>query len=153
MAKRMISINLMTKNAQHCLSVRRWREKHLQKALETAKIYRRRYKVSNPELCRRQNRDWERANPEKVLRDDRARAYGKGAHEHLLEQVAKQNNRCAICQKEFTKTPCLDHNHVTNCWRGALCRMCNCSIGALGDSVEGLQRAIDYLKSWEKGVI
>jgi len=40
----------------------------------------------------------------------------------------------------------LDHDHVTYAFRGWLCRSCNTGIGALGDTVEGLERAIKYLK-------
>lgn len=38
-----------------------------------------------------------------------------------------------------------DHDPITDTFRGWLCGDCNVSIGLLGDNVEGLQRAIDYL--------
>ena len=41
----------------------------------------------------------------------------------------------------------LDHNHETREFRGFLCPTCNMNIGQLGDSIETLQRAIEYLKS------
>ena len=40
----------------------------------------------------------------------------------------------------------LDHDHDTGEFRGWLCMGCNMSIGQLGDNLEGLQRAIEYLK-------
>lgn len=40
----------------------------------------------------------------------------------------------------------LDHDHITSAFRGWLCRKCNTGLGTLGDSIEGLERAIDYLK-------
>lgn len=40
----------------------------------------------------------------------------------------------------------LDHDHDTGAFRGWLCRKCNTSIGALGDNIAGLERAIAYLK-------
>src|SRR6185312_2407927 len=40
---------------------------------------------------------------------------------------------------------CLDHDHKTGAFRGWLCRSHNLALGKLGDNVEGLQRAIDYL--------
>ena len=52
---------------------------------------------------------------------------------------------CPICQEHTTKWV-LDHNHDTGRLRGWLCNSCNTGIGKLGDSVETLQRAIDYLK-------
>jgi hypothetical protein len=39
-----------------------------------------------------------------------------------------------------------DHDHRTGKFRGWLCRMCNTAIGALGDDVDGLERALAYLR-------
>lgn len=52
---------------------------------------------------------------------------------------------CDICGK--TKDGmCLDHCHETGTIRGVLCRDCNTSIGKLGDTEEGLMRAVHYLR-------
>jgi Recombination endonuclease VII len=40
----------------------------------------------------------------------------------------------------------LDHDHATGAFRGWLCWHCNTGIGKLGDTVEGLERAVNYLK-------
>ena len=40
----------------------------------------------------------------------------------------------------------LDHDHDTFDFRGWLCRRCNGGLGQLGDSIEGLQKALTYLK-------
>ena len=40
-----------------------------------------------------------------------------------------------------------DHCHSTYAHRGWLCDNCNRSIGMLGDTIEGLERALKYLKS------
>ena len=40
----------------------------------------------------------------------------------------------------------LDHDHVTFDFRGWLCRRCNGGIGQLGDNIEGLEKAIAYLR-------
>lgn len=58
----------------------------------------------------------------------------------------EQNGVCAICGK-----PCdlgrlaVDHDHETGRIRGLLCRRCNTAIGLLGDSLDGVLRAVDYL--------
>ena len=39
-----------------------------------------------------------------------------------------------------------DHDHVTGKFRGWLCVDCNTGIGKLGDTIEGLEAAIKYLK-------
>ena len=41
----------------------------------------------------------------------------------------------------------VDHDHVTNSFRGHLCHSCNRAIGLLGDDVERFERAIEYLKA------
>jgi hypothetical protein len=73
-------------------------------------------------------------------------------YEVLLE---KQNGVCAICgNKEESSTKqylAVDHCHQTGRIRGLLCNKCNVGVGALGDSIEGLEAALNYLKgipSW-----
>jgi hypothetical protein len=43
----------------------------------------------------------------------------------------------------------VDHDHETGAIRGLLCKHCNSSLGKLGDNLEGLMRAVDYLKNAE----
>jgi hypothetical protein len=57
-----------------------------------------------------------------------------------------QNNRCAICLDVFTKTPCIDHDHVTGKNRELLCRFCNLLLGNSKDRIAVFERAIEYLK-------
>ena len=67
--------------------------------------------------------------------------------EKLLEI---QNNGCAICQKpldSLRRRMNIDHDHETNQVRGLLCTGCNTGFGHLGDNIEGLNKAIDYLKN------
>lgn len=69
------------------------------------------------------------------------------------QMLLDQNLVCAICLKEETsvdkklgkvKDLAVDHCHTTGKVRGLLCWKCNTSLGKL-DSIEYLQRAIDYL--------
>ena len=69
--------------------------------------------------------------------------------ETYIEMLEKQNYRCAICdrhQEELPKRMAVDHNHDTGKVRGLLCGNCNPGIGNLGDSVELLRKAIEYLE-------
>jgi hypothetical protein len=61
----------------------------------------------------------------------------------------EQDRRCACCKttRPGESSWCIDHDHDTGQIRGILCSNCNTGIGFLGDSVEGLQRASDYLKA------
>lgn len=82
--------------------------------------------------------------------------FKKSDYNLLLE---RQNNVCAICKKEesvvnspIIKKPkrlAIDHCHKTGKIRGLLCHKCNVSIGALNESIETLQNAINYLRSHE----
>ena len=41
----------------------------------------------------------------------------------------------------------LDHSHATDAFRGWICRECNSSIGLMGDSTEGVRKALTYLET------
>lgn len=64
-----------------------------------------------------------------------------------------QNNKCAICSKEFVldgsksnlnKLPCIDHCHQTNKVRGLLCRKCNISLYYIESLL--FEKAKEYLR-------
>jgi hypothetical protein len=40
----------------------------------------------------------------------------------------------------------MDHDHQKECFRGWICERCNIGLGKFGDNIEGLTKAIDYLK-------
>ncbi len=58
-----------------------------------------------------------------------------------------QADRCACCRNLAEKTLCVDHDHLTGKIRGLLCDGCNRSLGSLGDSVEGVEKALAYLQN------
>lgn len=62
--------------------------------------------------------------------------------------VASEGEWCQICG--VTPAPGrklrIDHDHVTGQPRGLLCDKCNTGLGKLGDTPEGLKRAILYLE-------
>lgn len=72
--------------------------------------------------------------------------------EQYDEMYQRQGGRCAVCgthQSLLKRRLYVDHDHKTGKVRGLLCYNCNSAIGKLGDSLEGLQRAIDYMKTAE----
>jgi hypothetical protein len=77
-----------------------------------------------------------------------AKLYGLSAAEYAALKL-RFKNRCGICgaQPEKGRNLAVDHCHRTNVVRGLLCRPCNMGLGKLGDSIEGLERAIAYLRS------
>lgn len=63
--------------------------------------------------------------------------------------LAKQENRCAICRSEdwgFFGIPRIDHDHETGVVRGLLCNDCNLGLGLLGDTLQRIEAAFDYIK-------
>jgi hypothetical protein len=95
---------------------------------------------------------------------DKARAYevscgGRQALRHhisperLAEMYARFNGMCWNCKLlpaifvDHDHSCCNDKNNYSCglCVRGLLCRKCNTGLGLLGDSIEGLMQALEYL--------
>ena len=55
-----------------------------------------------------------------------------------------QSDRCDCCGEKKEKL-FIDHCHETDKFRGWLCINCNVGISRLGDNIEGLKRAIEYI--------
>jgi hypothetical protein len=73
--------------------------------------------------------------------------YADKTRNRLRERLAElQKKRCACCGKK-TKRFVLDHDHKTGVIRGAICHRCNNGLGMLDDQIEGVQKAIKYLKA------
>ncbi len=53
---------------------------------------------------------------------------------------------CGSLQPKSVGTFHEDHDHDTGVFRGWLCGNCNRGIGYLGDTIEGLEKALAYLK-------
>ena len=70
------------------------------------------------------------------------------SEEEYYKLFKQQNNKCAICNKEFSDElkAFVDHDHITNQVRGLLCTHCNTLLGMSKDSVEILSKAIKYLQ-------
>lgn len=75
--------------------------------------------------------------------------YGTAPEGHICPICL--NNEEAVDGKGNTKNGSwvLDHCHETEKFRGWLCHKCNRSLGGFDDSIETLQRAIDYLEQSE----
>lgn len=115
--------------------------------LAKKRIANRRWYERNREAIKKKNSDhWH--NVQKFQKDRnteqrRKRRYGITNAE--WDAIAKQQDElCALCR---IKPPVdVDHCHTTGKIRGLLCRGCNVGLGLFGDSVDGLTKAIAYLK-------
>ena len=85
--------------------------------------------------------------------NEKGRSYSCKAcitHQRRLLSTLKQkyappkDSRCDCCG-EVKSSLHLDHDHVTDKFRGYLCINCNHGLGKFNDSVEKLQLAIKYL--------
>lgn len=142
----MIAINLargMNKELER-QRVRAWKIAHPERTYAATK---RSWRERNPEAAERARQAWERRNPTYERDRIMLKKYGITAA-RFAEMVATQQNRCAICDGEFTDSHGrhVDHDHATGKVRAILCRMCNSGLGMLRESERVLLRAIAYLK-------
>lgn len=93
------------------------------------------------------HRRWRAKNP------DKTRANGRKAARKLKKlpiPTRAEPQMCECCGKPFGtgawKGPHLDHDHITGKFRGWICNKCNRGIGNLEDSLEGLLKAVDYVR-------
>lgn len=99
---------------------------------------------------------WNRANPDKFRRNQRAsvlrRRYGVSVDEYDA-MLAAQDGVCAICQQlPYGTRLHVDHCHATFTVRGLLCFRCNTMLGHLDDDPALLHRAIEYLQRAERSL-
>jgi Recombination endonuclease VII len=73
--------------------------------------------------------------------------------EDYEQMLTVQGGVCAICGRTpdpngptIDRFLHVDHNHETEELRGLLCGPCNKAVGALGDTLEGVMRAVTYLQ-------
>jgi hypothetical protein len=67
----------------------------------------------------------------------------------LHKKAPPKPDVCECCGKVPYKW-CLDHDHSDNSFRGWLCEPCNTGIGKLGDTLESIVKAFNYLYQSKK---
>jgi Recombination endonuclease VII len=141
------------------LRVRRWREKNRERQREADRRFRKRhlkeirakereYYWANRKQELARSAEYARKNKDKIAKRARLKKHRMTQEEHDALML-KQQNRCAVCRKEFIKTPHIDHSHETKKNRGLLCDDCNLGLGRFKDSIEILGNAIQYLKEYQ----
>jgi hypothetical protein len=138
---------------------RRWYKNNKEKARDnSSKRYhenkdfintkRKQLRKDNPELVRAKARAQYNPIASKVASWKNA-GIKNMTYDRYLQMLDCQKSCCAICgghQDKFKRKLCVDHNHETGEARGLLCDACNGGIGKLRDSIELLEKAINYLK-------
>lgn len=89
--------------------------------------------------------DWVKRNPDKKrAQTDRAIMRRRGVDPSLFDI---HSGVCDLCGGPPTgRRLVIDHDHETGQFRGLLCGRCNRGLGAFGDTLEGLRRAVSYLE-------
>lgn len=104
--------------------------------------------LKNKDAINARNRETYRNNPD-VRRNLKLKLRYGITLEQYNSMLLKQNYRCLICDRlssESTKKRLVvDHCHITGKIRGLICDRCNVGIGSLGDNIEILINAVDYL--------
>lgn len=90
----------------------------------------------------KKTQDVERSELRKARRIELSYGLTRKEHKSLEKH---QKKRCAICERETNLV--IDHCHDTGDVRGLLCGTCNTGIGHLRDSVELLEKAVEYLQN------
>ncbi len=76
----------------------------------------------------------------------REQKYFRANPEIYAKLLEEQQGMCGCCGKTPRTALVVDHIHGTTSARGLLCQSCNTGIGKLGDTIEGLERALRYLR-------
>ena len=86
-------------------------------------------------------------NADKKMRDWKTDYQVKKRYGIDRETYIKRMATSSVCQCcGSLENLCYDHCHDTMEFRGVLCRSCNKAIGQLGDDMEGITRAYNYLR-------
>lgn len=110
---------------------------------------------ANRQHKRQVKRQWVERNRDTVRdlkqRNNLKRHYGLSLEDYQ-QMLASQGGGCAICASPHSKRPkmprlVVDHDHKTGKVRGLLCSPCNVALGMLGDNLDLLTKAREYLKS------
>jgi Recombination endonuclease VII len=98
--------------------------------------------AKNPEEHKAQNLKWILANP------DKHRVYQRTKQREYRKLPAPTRPCPDVCELPgcTQKATCLDHDHETKKFRGWLCNKHNRSLGLFGDSIKGLENALEYLR-------
>ena len=72
-------------------------------------------------------------------------------YEDYEVMVTLFGDKCQVCGRTEKTAQnktfwTVDHDHETGIVRGLVCFNCNVGLGALGDNIEGLEKALSYLK-------
>jgi hypothetical protein len=138
---------------KHNAATRAWKAANKEKVSASNAAYR---KANRAKVSAYQKK-WRAENPERERaarkrQEQRRLMSGRGSR-GLPKPDRDRPQSCECCgRRQNDKNLALDHNHDTGAFRGWLCSSCNIGIGCLGDTIDGVERALAYLRKVEKDV-
>jgi hypothetical protein len=124
-----------------------FRQKNSERLRQSSLRY---YQKNKERLCAEQLRRYH-ANRDIILPKMRARMHKKKGYPEATRPMPDNCEKCNRSPRgRFGLS--LDHDHTTGKFRGWLCSDCNLGIGKLGDTIEGINAALEYLKRAESKV-
>jgi hypothetical protein len=138
--------------ACHKILMTKWYEEHREEKKEQDAKYREKNKVAITVRYKVYQQGLSKEEKEEAYkRKQNVRLISIGWTQERVDEVRiLQNNRCAICNEEFTRTPHADHKHVEPpIPRGLLCGKHNQAIGLLGDDPALLRKAAEYIEKYK----
>ncbi len=70
--------------------------------------------------------------------------------EHVCPICQKNKQQISLHRSSRMGSFVLDHDHEKKVFRGWLCHCCNTALGMLGDNLDTIQRAYNYLKEFKE---
>lgn len=134
---------------------KKYRIEHAAELREASKQYLTNLTPEKRERARVRAREWYEKNKDRVKArgiERRLIAVYSITKEYFDELLVKQENKCAVCKKDFNFNdkacyPCVDHCHTSGNLRGLLCFKCNVGLGSFNDDVDRLRMAAEYLEN------
>lgn len=123
-----------------------WINNNREEYLKRRSVYGKSYYSKNKESIIKKTTEYHKKNPQ-VRKKALLNYYYGISLEAYQDIVNKNNGKCYICN-EFPshRKLFIDHCHISNKIRGALCSKCNTILGFCNDKIEILKSAIKYLK-------
>jgi hypothetical protein len=114
--------------------------------------YDREYLIKNKDSIHAKAKIWRKNNSQYRRYKRLVESYGcnQATYDKFFKE---QNGVCAICGREETRIArgslcklAVDHDHETGIIRGLLCYHCNLALGHFNDSLDLLDKAVNYLE-------